>query len=161
MANYVPDVIRRLGSRINSRYLTDGLTTMENLGSDIRYVALPVALGLFLKSFNDNSVPDNLVTQSLYNPALVFGVGEFSRSVGYCLRELRDKSLTPVKAAGAFVRTATPFFLAYNVIDGSEGARGAIADVFPAMVGWGLGHATGTEHKKKGVTYSPAGTDRN
>lgn len=149
MANYITDGMRRLRSGINSRYFSDVASGMENLGSDIRYVVLPVALGAFLKSFNDSSIPDNMVTGSLANPAYAFGAGEALRSVGYTLREMKGKSLTPLKTAGALVRAATPFWLGYNVSDGSEGARKAMADTFPPMVAWGLGHATETKSVRK------------
>ena len=134
----MPDFI----SRGRERYFSDLATGMENLGNDVRYVVLPVALGMFLKSFNSDSVADSMVTESLANPAYAFGAGEVIRSAGYLLREAGDKALTIPKALGAAVRAASPFWLAYNVADGSENVREAMADTFPAMIAWGLGHAT-------------------
>jgi len=143
----MPDFIRRGVSTSRERYFSDLATGMENFGNDVRYVALPVALGMFLKSSFNESVPDNMVTESLANPAYAFGAGEVIRSAGYLLREARDKSLTIPKAVGAAVRAASPFWLAYNVAGGSENVREAMADIFPAMVAWGLGHATDTKRK--------------
>lgn len=145
MPSYMPDFIRRVGRATSERYFSNLATGMENFGSDARYVVLPVALGMFLKSFYNDAVPDGMVTESLANPAYAFGAGEAVRSVGYVLREARDKALTIPKAAGAVVRAAAPFWLVFNVANGSEGARGAMADTFPPMIVWGLGHATDTK----------------
>lgn len=133
--------------KAQDRYFSDGLHGfLENVGNDVRYVILPVAVGAFFKAYGD--VPDNMITESLRDPAIAFGVGEMMRTVGYIDREARNNALTPLKAAGALVRAVAPYWLAVNVWNGSEGAGQAIADTFIPIATWGAAHVTGTEKKQ-------------